>query len=269
MRAMLRVGLLVIAVAMLGHVAPATAQTVSEQSIRSAGKITIGVMIDVPPFATVDANNQPDGYDIEIAKLLCKRLEVQCDLVPLPGASRIPYLLTGKVDILVAVLGIIPSRAKQVAFSRPYAGFSQFLYSRKDIVLDSMADLKGVTVGVPRANTGDITLTKMAPAGTNILRFDDDASTRQALLSGQVDAITFSTTSMKQFEEVAGKDRFRRGFDLQSQVQGIAVRPADKGFLVWINQQLDEMEKDGTLQGLSQKWVGVDLPDMTMPNLDQ
>lgn len=266
---MLRRGLVAVLLAVLGYAAPVGAQNLSVESLRAKGEAVIGVMIDVPPFGTVDANNEPDGYDIELAKMLCERLAVKCNLVPLPGASRIPYLLTGKVDFLVAILGIIPSRAKQVAFSRPYAGFSQFLYSRKDVVIDSMADLKGVTVGVPRANTGDITLTKMAPPGTNILRFDDDASTRQALLSGQVDAITFSTVSMKQFEEVAGKDRFRRGFDLQSQVQGIAVRPADKEFLVWINQQLDELEKDGTLQSLSQKWVGVDLPDMTMPNLDQ
>ena len=89
------------------------------------------------------------------------------------------------------------------------------------------------------------------------------------MLSGQIDAMTFSDTSMRQFEEIVGKDRFKRSFDLQCQVQGIAVRPADKGFLTWVNEQLDGLEKDGTLQKLSQKWVGVDLPAMTMPKFDE
>ena len=140
MRSALRAGLAALLLAIFGQVTTVAAQGLSVDSIKQKGSVTVGIMIDVPPFAILDANNQPDGYDIEIAKILCERLKVTCDMVALPGASRIPYLLTGKVDFLVAVLGIIPSRAKQVAFSRPYAGFCQFLYVKKELDVKEMKD---------------------------------------------------------------------------------------------------------------------------------
>ena len=233
--------------------------------IKARGKMVIGIMVDVPPFALMDDHNQPAGYDYDVAKLLGERMGVPTELMVVTGPNRIPYLLTGKVDMLVAVLGIIPERTKLVDFSEPYEGFSQFIYGKKELPIKGIADLKGLTIGVPRANTTDITLTKVAPPGTNILRFDDDSSVMQALLSGQVDATTASTTSQPIYEKLA-PGRFDRKFDLQTQVNGIALRKGQPELLAWVNAAIEDMKKDGTLEKINTKWVGGPMPPLTMPD---
>jgi polar amino acid transport system substrate-binding protein len=89
---------------------PARAQTVDE--IISRGTINIGVLVDLPPYGLLNSEQQPDGYDIEVAKLLGKFLGVKVNLVPLTGPNRIPFLVSGKVDLIVATFGITPERAK-------------------------------------------------------------------------------------------------------------------------------------------------------------
>ena len=78
-----------------------SAQTMAD--IKKKGEITIGVMVDVPPYATTDAQNQPDGYDADVAKLLAKDWGVKVNMVTVTGPNRVPYVLTNKVDVLVAV----------------------------------------------------------------------------------------------------------------------------------------------------------------------
>jgi polar amino acid transport system substrate-binding protein len=249
--------------ALLGGIAAARAQTVAD--IKAKGKLVVGVMVDVPPFALLDENNQPTGYDADMAKMLAQRMGVPLEMVVVTGPNRIPYLLTGKVDMLVAVLGIIPDRTKVVLFSKPYAGFSNFIYGRKELPIHSMADLKGLTVAVPRANTSDIMLTREAPRGTNILRFDDDAAVRAALLARQVDATSMSSLNLPDIEKIVGKDIYERKFDLLTQVQGVAVRPGQTELVSWVNAQIDDMTKNGQLEALNKKWTGMPLPDLTMP----
>ena len=241
----------------------AQAQTVAQ--IRAKGKLVIGVMVDVPPFAILDENQQPAGYDVDIANLLAKRMGVAPELVVVTGPNRIPYLLTGKVDMLVAVLGIIPERTKVVAFSEPYSGFSTFVYGRVGVKMEGPADLAGLTIGVPRANTADITLTRIAPKTANILRFDDDASVLSALQAGQVDAVTASVTTVKSLDRLVGPGKYERKFDTQTQVQGIALRKGQAELLDWVNDAVREMKANGVIAAINQKWVGYPLPDLTMP----
>jgi polar amino acid transport system substrate-binding protein len=243
---------------------PAAAQTVAQ--IKAKGKLVIGVMVDVPPYAILDENNEPAGYDADIARILAKRMGVKLEMVVVTGPNRIPYLLTGKVDILVAVLGIVPERTKLVAFSQPYEGFSTFIWGPKNKKIDTAADLVGMTVGVPRANTADIALSKIVPPGVNILRFDDDASVRQALAAGQVDVVTGSTTSVPALERLTGKGKYERKFDVLTQVNGIAVRPGQTELLTWINDAIAELKASGQLDALNEKWVGEKLPNLTMPS---
>src|SRR3546814_20912589 len=68
------------------------------------------------------------------------------------------------------------------------------LFAKKDDNIKSAKDLSGLRIGVARASTQDVAVTKIAPKDANIRRFDDDASAMQALMSGQVDAIGCSTT---------------------------------------------------------------------------
>jgi polar amino acid transport system substrate-binding protein len=238
----------------------ASAQSVAE--IKKKGEVTIGMLVDFPPYGTMNASNQPDGYDADVARLLAKDLGVKLNLVPVTGPNRIPFLLTNKVDLLVASLAITPERAKQVQFSKPYAAASIVLYGDKKASIKSAADLKGKRVGVARASTQDVALTAAAPEGTEIRRFDDDASAMQALMSGQVDAIGCSTTVAAQIDKRAPANSFENKFLLRQQVMGIVMRPGQAELLKSIDAFVDQNTANGELNKLYHKWLETDLPKM-------
>lgn len=238
----------------------ALAQSVAE--LKKKGELTIGMLVDFPPYGTSNAQNQPDGYDADVAKLLAKDLGLTLKLVPVTGPNRIPFLLTNKVDLLVASLAINPQRAKQVDFSIPYAAATVVVYGMKKEAIASAKDLKGKRVGVARASTQDVALTAAAPEGTEIRRFDDDASGMQALLSGQVDVLGCSSTVAAQIEKRAPANTFETKFVLTQQVMGIATRPGQADLMKAINDFIVRNKANGELNKLYQKWIGTDLPQL-------
>jgi len=237
---------------------PLSAQTPDE--IKAKGTLTVGMLVDFPPFGIIDTSGKPDGYDADVAKLLAEDLGVGLTIVPVTGPNRIPYLLSGQVDVLVASLGITPERAERVAFSDPYAGIAIAVYGDSGVDLADPAKLTGHTVGVTRASTQDSALSAVAPEGVTIQRFDDDASAVQALLAGQVEAIGASNIIIAQIDKVA-PGRFDVKFDLAQQKQGIAVRPGADALLAEINGFIQSAKEDGKLNAIHEKWLGSPLPD--------
>ncbi|MCJ8521533.1 polar amino acid transport system substrate-binding protein [Pseudorhizobium tarimense] len=237
---------------------PAMAQTVED--IKSAGTVKIGMLVDFPPFGIMNENNQPDGYDADVAKLLAKEWGVEAQIVPVTGPNRIPYLQSNQVDLLVASLGITEERAKSVDFSEPYAGISIGVFGAEDVEVTKPEDLSGKTIGVARASTQDTAVTKIAPQDATIQRFDDDASAVQALLSGQVELIGVSNVVAAQIEEAA-PGRFNQKLELSQQVQGIAVRKGSDELLEAVNAFLEKVKADGQLSAIHEKWLGTPLPN--------
>ncbi|MBN9449547.1 MAG: transporter substrate-binding domain-containing protein, partial [Bosea sp.] len=157
--------------------APAKAATPEE--IKARGKLMVGLLTDYPPFGGTDAQQQPAGYDADVAALMAKSLGVKLELVPVTGPNRIPYLLTNKVDVLIATFGITAERSKQVLFSNPYSSLTIYVLAPKSLNIKTTDDLKPVTISVARASTQDTAITAAAPQGTQIKRFDDDATALQ------------------------------------------------------------------------------------------
>ena len=115
---------------------------------------------------------------------------MKVNLVPLTSPNRIPFLLTNKVDLIVATFGITPERAKQVMFSIPYSAIENVVFApqgqedRQPRRPEGPARRRAARHGAGR----DPEPRRWASA-VKLSRFDDDPSTYQALLTGQVDAI--------------------------------------------------------------------------------
>ena len=237
--------------------APAFSQ--APAALKKKGEINVGLLVDFPPYGTTNAQNQPDGYDADVARLLGKDWGVKVNLVPVTGPNRIPYLLTGKVDLLIASLAVTPERAKQVQFSKPYSAASIVLLAPKKDAIKGPADIKSLRIGVARASTQDIALTQVAPKGTEIRRFDDDASATQALISGQVDAIGCATTVAAVINK-REPGKYEPKFDLTTLYNGAGTRPGEKDWNESINSFIDKIKADGTLAKIYAKWMKRDVP---------
>jgi polar amino acid transport system substrate-binding protein len=242
--------------------AGASALAQAPDDVKKKGEVTIGMLVDFPPYGTTNAQNQPDGYDADVARLLGKEWGVKVNLVPVTGPNRIPFLLTNKVDLLIASLAITPERAKQVQFSKPYSAATVVLYGSKKATIKAAADLKPYRIGVARASTQDVAVTGTAPEGTEIRRFDDDASAMQALMAGQVDAIGCSTTVAAQIAKRVPADTFEQKFVLRQQEMAVAIRPGQEPMLKAVNDFVAKNTANGELNKLYRKWLESDLPKM-------
>jgi len=245
-----------IAAATLGA-APASAATPAE--IKARGKLMVGVLTDYPPFGGTDAQQQPAGYDADVAKLLAKALGVELELVSVTGPNRIPYLLTNKVDVLIATFGITAERSKQVLFSNPYSSLTIYVLAPKALNIKTPEDLKPVSISVARASTQDTAITAIAPQGTSIKRFDDDATALQALISGQVQAIGASNTILAQLNKEYPQLNIEPKLTLREQANGMAFRKADTALAEFANKFIAEIEKNGELSAINERWFGTPL----------
>jgi polar amino acid transport system substrate-binding protein len=235
------------------------AQTI--ESIRSAGVLKVGSQVAQVPWGFTDASGKLTGFDIEIAELLAKDLGVRAEFTPVTPANRIAALLTGQVDVLAAVIGIFPDRQKVVLFSRPYTNNDTVYIGRADLNVHGFADLRGVRVGVPRGTPQDIAVTRGAP-GAIIQRFDDDSTTVQALISGQVDVIGGASTQLANIAQVAGPGKFDQKFVVARAFNAFAVRPQSRELVNYLNDFIARKIASGELAALYKKWFGGELPEL-------
>ena len=106
-------------VALAAAVIAPLAQADLLDDIRAAKKVRIAIDLGVPPYGMTDSQMKATGSDVETARLLARDLGVELEIVQTTGANRIPFLQTGKADIVVSSLSVTPEREKVIDFSVP------------------------------------------------------------------------------------------------------------------------------------------------------
>lgn len=230
------------------------------EDILQAGIIKIAVPQDFPPFGSMGKDGKLEGYDIDVARLVARDLGVKLDLVAVSSVNRIPYLQTGKVDLVISSLGVTPDRAKAIAFSNAYAPFFSGVFGDPKVQVKSAADLAGKTVGVTRGTIEDSDLAKIAPKDATVRRFDDNSATIGALLSGQVELIaTGSVVAATLAQKNPGK--VEKKFVIRESPAHIGVRRGEADMVAWLNAFIYYHRKPGgELDALARKWFGEPLP---------
>ncbi len=244
-----------------GLTAARSARADTVQDIQKRGTLRLGVLGDQPPWGFLDGDGKSAGYDVDFGTLMAKAMGVKAQFVTMTVAARIAQLMTNKVDLVIAVMGMYPERAKVVQFTKPYAALSIIVLGHKSQKIGSVADLAKLRIGVPRGAAQDVALTAQVPGG-DIRRYDDDASNIQALLAGQVDVIGGNTTYILNINKALPNNDIEQKLVLNRQYMGVAMRPGQKELNEWINTFIDKVRDDGELEKLSQKWVGQPLPDL-------
>ncbi|MBZ7927134.1 transporter substrate-binding domain-containing protein (plasmid) [Ensifer adhaerens] len=247
-----------------------TALAITPEELKAKGTATIGVQMDQFPWGFIDQNGQNEGFDIEIAKLIARELGVEVKFERITGQNRIPLLVNGNVDFLVPSMTITEERAKVIQYVIPYSSNDITVWAKKDAAIKGNDDLGKYVIGVNRGSVFEPILVKAAPPTTEIKRFDDDATTVQALLSGQVDAILGSVTYGLVIKETGHEGEFERKYKVADNFQGMAVRKGDQEMLTFLTDFVTTHTADGTLDALYKKWIGVDRAKLptTLPGVD-
>ncbi|MFJ3451611.1 transporter substrate-binding domain-containing protein [Pseudomonas sichuanensis] len=236
----------------------AHADTLSEISQR--GVLKVAVPQDFPPFGSVGPDLKPRGLDIDTAQLLADKLGVKLALTPVNSTNRIPFLTTGKVDLVISSLGKNPEREKVVDFSKPYAPFYLGVFGPEASSIDTLDALNGKTISVTRGAIEDMELSAVAPQGATIKRFEDNNSTVAAYLSGQVDLIASGSVVMS---AIAAKNPAKvpvLKLKLKDSPVYVGMAKEQPALRAKVDEILVQAKADGSLGRNAEKWLKQPLP---------
>jgi polar amino acid transport system substrate-binding protein len=229
-------------------------------TVMASGPLRVAVVQDYPPFGSIGADMKPVGYDIEIASMLSKSMGLKVELVAVSSANKIPYLLARKADILLNI-GKNAEREKVVDFSEPYAPYYIGVFGPADIGVGSIADLAGKTVAATRGSFEELIVSKNAPAGTDVRRFEDNATTISAFMSGQTQLIAMGNIVAAALLEQSPARRPEQKLLLLNSPVCAAVLKGEDRLLQKANAAIAQSKKDGTLPALAIRWLKQPLPD--------
>jgi polar amino acid transport system substrate-binding protein len=165
-------------------------------AIKKADTIKIGIFSDDAPFCYQDADGSFKGYDVELGKRIAKELlgdENKITWVVMDPASRIQYLQTDKVDLMLADFTVTDERAKSVDFTLPYEKVSIGVVSPEKAPITSVDQLKGKILAVNTGTTEDAYFSQNNP-GAQVIKIDAITDGYQALVSGRAAAFSQDNT---------------------------------------------------------------------------
>ncbi|MBQ8836917.1 MAG: cysteine ABC transporter substrate-binding protein [Clostridia bacterium] len=213
----------------------ATFRTLDE--IKESGKVVIGVFSDKAPFGYVDENGDYQGYDVYFAERIAKDLGVEVEYVSTAPASRVEYVATGKVDIILANFTVTEERAQQVDFALPYMKVKLGVVSPDNALITDAEQLNGKTLIVVKGTTAETYFEKNYP-NVNLQKYDEYADAYNALLDGRGDA--FSTDNTEVLAWAIQNPGFTVGIDALGNADTIApaVQKGNTTLLDWLNDEI-------------------------------
>ena len=217
------------------------ARTVEE--IKQSGKIVIGVFSDKKPFGYVDSNGDYQGYDVYFGNRIAKDLGVEVEYVPVEAASRVEYLVSNKVDIILANFTVTEERKEKVYFTLPYMKVALGVVSPDKALITDVEDLKGKTLIVCKGTTAETFFTENYPE-VNLLKFDQYTEAYNALLDGRGDALSTDNTEVLAW--AIENEGFSVGIESLGNIDTIAaaVQKGNQDLLDWLNNEIVELGKE-------------------------
>lgn len=247
-------------VAALAATAMSSVEADALADIAQRGVLKVAVPQDFPPFGSAGTDLKLRGLDIDMAQLIADKLGVKLELTAVSSANRIPFLITGKVDLTISSLGKTAEREEVIGFSHKYAPFYMAVYGPADVEVHAPADLAGKTIGLARGALEDLEVSKVAPEGTVVKRFEDNNTSISAFLAGQVQLIASGNATMAVIAEKNPKRPPLLKFKLKESGCYVGIAKDETALKDKVNEVIATAKTDGSLNTLSQKWLREPLP---------
>jgi len=227
------------------------------EQILKRGVLKVG-MDTFQPWAMKDKNGTFIGFEIDVARRLAEDMGVTVEFVPTAWSGIIPALLTGKFDVIIGGMGILPKRALKVNFSQPYDYSGMSIVAHKELAagFSSLEDFnkKDVQVAVKLGTTAVIAAKKYLPNAT-LRMFENETQTYQELRNGKVHAV-IGSAPRPAYEALEYPDTLYlplKGTFTKEPI-GFALRKGDPDALAFFNSWITGVSLEGWLQERHDYW---------------
>jgi glutamate transport system substrate-binding protein len=239
--------------------------------LNEAGAITIGTKFDQPLFGQVDASGDPQGFDVEIAKIIAAKLgipETGITWTETVSANREPFIQSGEVDIVVATYTINDARKEVISFAGPYynAGQDILVLAGNPEGITGPEDVAGKPVCTVAGSTSEANIKEYTDQVTSLGGYSECLP---LVSSGQVVALTTDNVILAGLAANSGGEFEVVGNPFTEEPYGIGLAKDDTEFRMFINDVLEEAFADGSWAAAWEATAGTVLPLPDPPTVDR
>ena len=225
----------------------------SKASSEGNGVLKIGTSADFPPYESRNPQGEFEGFDIELAKIIAKELEMELEIQDMKFEGLIGSLQADRVDMVISGMNASEDRKKNVDFSRVYNDTGQ-MFVTKDKPMESLEELEGKTLGVQLGSIQEEGADALAQVyNFEVKKVDDAGILAQELNANRIDVVYLSKEVALGFIDSQGFAGFD---DPNAPSSGMAIAfPKGSDLVDDVNSILEKLEKDGTLASLKEEWI--------------
>ncbi|MCY1667532.1 ABC transporter substrate-binding protein [Rhizobium sp. SL86] len=234
------------------------ALSVACAGLANAAALVIGSYPSNPPFEYKTANGTFEGFEVDIATEVAKRLGMTVEISDLGFQALFAATASRRIDVAISSITITKERLSSQSFTQAYYDADMGIAARKDGKIATPEDLKGKVVGVLAGSTGDKWAkdNKEKYGISDIKSYNAQQDMLMDLASGRADAAVSDVPGMEyaflKMKDLAVKVRIKTG-----EQYGLMMTK-DHPLLVKANDAITAMKKDGTLAAIHKKWFGSD-----------
>jgi polar amino acid transport system substrate-binding protein len=223
-------------------------------------KLVIGTSADYPPYESIDEAGNFVGFDMDLIREVGKRIDMEIEIKDMPFDSLIAAVQEGKIDGVIAAMQTSPERLEKVDFSTGYHTQKDAFLVAGDstLVLNTPQDAAGYSIGV---QTGTLqekwAVDNLIPLGTTeeqIFRYERVEQGALDVKNGRIEMLFINADPAAALAEQEGLKVALVSGETVTGAQAIAVQKGNTELLDKINQALADLEKEGFIQQLQDKW---------------
>ena len=251
--------------------APSLAQNLPSvpEAIKKQGLLRVGVKCDYPPDGYLDAQGKPQGVEVSLAKQIATyafggpdKVEFTC----VTAANRIPSLQGGKIDLILATLGVSAERAQVIDFSDNYFWGGSDVLVPKGSPIKSLTDFAGKNVIVMKGAWQIGWFEKNVPSAT-LLKLDGISDGLQALLQKRADGFAHDLDVLRPIAK-KNSDVKLVGEIYQLGYRAAGIRKGEKDWVDYVNAAIAQAKRDGLISKWVKEHVEADLQQAVIDSWD-
>lgn len=245
----------------------AASEAVADESwikVEKAGKLIMGLDDSFPPMGFRDEKNEIVGYDIDLAKEVAKRLNIELELLPIDWKMKENELQAGNVDVLWNGYSITPVRAKDNSLSAPYLANDQVVVVLSKSGIKDLAGMAGKKLALQEESSAEQALdaaTDFKASLAEVIPFKDNVTAFLDVQAGGSDALLVDKVVADYYvaQQANPADYTILSESLLPEEYAIGFRKADLALKDKVEETLRAMKEDGKLSEITTKWFGSDI----------
>ena len=237
--------------------APAPAPVVA-----APAELKVAIDPTYEPFTFKSADNQPTGFDVEMATAICAEIKRPCVFVEQVWDSMIPGLTAKKYDVIISSMSITDDRMKEVDFSDKYYNTPSRIVLKKSVKYTDPASIKGKKIGVLKGSTQEAyAMGELKPAGVVVNSYEAQDQVYLDLKAGRIDGTVadFLEVSGGFLSKPEGAAYALMGPDLRDPKYygygiGVAMRKGEDALKADINKAIKTIRANGSYKAINDKY---------------